>query len=85
MNIVLLDTPTCYGSPFTPELVASAGKVAAAGVLSQRQIMTAHDLKSADFHKIEQQLLRMKLSDILFSFPTGPRYDILGYRWATCR
>lgn len=91
MNIVLLDAPTrdihgsVYGSHFTPELVATAGKVAAAGVLSQCQIMTAHDLKIGDFRKIEQQLLKMKLSDILFSFPTGPRYDVFGYRWATCR
>ena len=90
-NPVLLDTPTrdehdnIIGSPFTPELVAATGKVSAAGVLSRQQIMIANKLTEEEFQKIEQQIMGMRLDDILMSFPEGPRYDILGYRWAFCR
>jgi hypothetical protein len=90
-NILLLDchltdaNGSVLGSFFTPELVATAGKVTAAGVLSPSQIRAAHGLTPREYEQIEKQVLKAKVLDALFSWPQGPRYDILGYRWATCR
>lgn len=90
-NIVLLDSQltdangNVFGSAFTPELVAAAGKVMAAGVLSRAQIMAAHGLSPTEYERIEKQVLRASVLDALFHWPQGPRYDILGFRWAACR
>ena len=90
-NIILLDAQ-CYdangnvfGSAFTPELVVAAGKVMAAGVLSPAQIMAAHGLSPTEYERIEKQVLRATVLDALFHWPEGPRFDILGFRWAACR
>ena len=90
-NIILLDAQ-CYdangnvfGSAFAPEVVAAAGKVMAAGVLSPSQIMAAHGLSPKEYERIERQLLKTTVLDALFHWPQGPRYDILGHRWAACR
>ena len=57
----------------------------AAAVLSPAQIMAAHGLSPNEYERIEQQVLRTTVLDALFHWPQGPRYDILGYRWAACR
>jgi len=59
--------------------------VRAAGILTPAQIIAQHDLTPTEYYNIEKQILKMKLLDILFSFPQGPRYDALGHLWATCR
>jgi hypothetical protein len=90
-NIILLDSRltdtngVVCGSFFTPELVAAAGKVMAAAVLNPAQIRAAHGLSPKEYAQIEKHVLKTRLLDALFAWPQGPRYDILGYRWATCR
>ena len=90
-NIVLLDSQltdangNIFGSAFAPEVVVAAGKVMAAGVLSPSQIMAAHGLSPKEYERIEKQLLKATVLDALFHWPQGPRYDILGFRWAACR
>ena len=90
-HIVLLDSQltdsngNVFGSDFTPELVAAAGKVMAAGVLSPAQIIAAHGLTLREYEQIEKQVLKTTVLDAFFHWPQGPRYDILGYRWAACR
>ena len=91
MSIVQLHSPALdahgniFGSHFTPELVATAGKIMAAAVLSPAQIMAAHGLTPKEYERIEKQVLRTTVLDALFRWPQGPRYDILGFRWAACR
>ncbi|MGA2030758.1 MAG: hypothetical protein ABSG68_00745 [Thermoguttaceae bacterium] len=71
-NIVLLDSQltdgngNIFGSAFTPELVATAGKVMAAAVLSPAQIMAAHGLSPKEYERIEKQVLRTTVLDAFF-------------------
>ena len=90
-NIILLDAQCCdangnvFGSAFAPELVAAAGKVMAAAVLSPAQIMAEHGLSPKEYERIEKQVLKATVLDALFHWPQGPHFDILGFRWAACR
>lgn len=59
--------------------------VETARFLTLEGICARHNMTHKEFHKIADQLSEKKLSDILFSFPTGPRYDITLYLVATCR
>jgi hypothetical protein len=47
-----------------------------ASVLTVEGIMEKHKLSLDEIAEIEQKLKRMTLSDILFHYPDGPRYDI---------
>ena len=91
MNIILLDAQCCdangniFGSAFTPELVATAGKVMAAAVLSPAQIMAAHGLTPKEYDHIEKQVLKPPCSTRCSVGRRDRAYDILGYRWAACR
>jgi hypothetical protein len=60
--------------------VEETGKVLAVGVLSREQIRKKHNITPNQYRQMENRLNKMKLMDILFSFPEGPYYDILLHR-----
>jgi hypothetical protein len=71
------------GSFFTEE--HQLGEVETAAVLSCGQIMKKHRLTARQFAQMEAQVMGKCLTDALFSWPDGPRYDIILYRVARCR
>jgi hypothetical protein len=54
-------------------------------VLSRLGIMAKHNLTPREFESIKKELYNIKLLDILFSYPDGPRYDIALNLIATSR
>ena len=74
---------TVTGSYIPAEIPAD--HVMSAKALTAEGIMAKHDLTEVEFSKITRQLMSQKLSDILFHFPDGPRYDIALYLVATSR
>jgi hypothetical protein len=48
--------------------------------IAQRYILKPNQLE-----KLRRELFEMKLSDILFSYPDGPRYDLVLNMVATAR
>jgi hypothetical protein len=60
-----------YVPPGTP-----GNQVLSAKVLTANGIMAVHNLTVQEFKKMRKRLFNMKLSDIMFHFPSGPRYDL---------
>ncbi len=58
-------------------------QVLAANVLTANGIMAVHNLTPQEFKKMKKQVFNKKLSDIMFHFPSGPRYDIALWLIAT--
>jgi hypothetical protein len=88
-NNRVLVSETCTdgeGRPLGTFLSAdhALGQVETAGVLSYSQIRKKHDLTTKEFQKLQDQVLGTKVRDCLFSWPDGPRYDILMYLVARC-
>jgi hypothetical protein len=85
----LTTTETCCnheGNPlgtFLPEN-HDLGGVETAAVLTYGQILKKHNLTTKEFEKLQNQVHKAKVLDALFSWPDGPRYDILMYLVARC-
>ncbi len=65
-------------------IIRAGTKGAVAAFLEPAQIMEKHGLSCEQFQAIKAELYDMELSDILWRFPDGPRYDILLCLVATC-
>jgi len=52
---------------------------------SCQQIVEEHGLTWPQYHEMEEQVRRTRLTDALFSWPQGPRRDILVHLVLTSR
>jgi hypothetical protein len=66
-------------------IIPAGTKGAVAAFLEPAQIMEKHGLSCKEFEAIKAELYALKLIDILWRFPDGPRYDILLCLVATSR
>ena len=67
-------------SPQTPD-----NHVVMSSVLTDAGIGQRHNLTPKQLEKHKRELSKMKLTDILFSYPDGPRYDLVLNMVATAR
>ena len=74
---------SCTGS--FVEAGTPASQFNSASVLTDEGIMAKHTITREELLKIEEELKKAKLLDILFSYPDGPCYDILLNMVATTR
>lgn len=51
--------------------------------LTPNGIMAKYNMEFVEFERIRDQVLNKTLLDLLFSYPDGPRYDIILYLIAT--
>ena len=61
------------------------GVALAAGVLTPEQIVRKYDITVAELDRIMEDLRGMTVLDALFSYPDGPRYDLLLWMVASSR
>jgi hypothetical protein len=63
------------GSFIPPE--TPCGNIQSRRFLTAKGIREKYSLMPYEFEQMIEQLCKLKLSDILFHFPDGPRYDIV--------